>query len=236
MLLSCADGLDRGGRLVVMIVTDMNPKGGDQETLKLSSGHISQIMSFASCPLKQSTAVILAANAIDQEPPSPSPVHREHHHTIAPHPSNPTQDSRHGFPKQTGRKPTFPAKPRRCRTSDSLPAGFESLEIAAPYHHLHLHISARDRGSSQPYSARLALGRSWSAVADEDMTRQLRTVEQVSETDIHHTSVRDHVNHWATLGTTLFAVLVAARKAVDGAVARWGHPEHCAPTSRQERE
>ena len=68
---------------------------------------------------------------------------------------------------------------------------------------------------------------SWGAFADKSMTRRL-SVEEMSETDSYYTTVRDHVNHCATMWKKQFWTIYEERPALDDVIASPGHTEHCA--------
>jgi hypothetical protein len=69
---------------------------------------------------------------------------------------------------------------------------------------------------------------SWASFADEEMTKQLTSVDEISEMDFYYTSVRDHVNHCAVMWKKQFAELFDERKAFDTIIASPGHTDHCA--------
>jgi hypothetical protein len=69
---------------------------------------------------------------------------------------------------------------------------------------------------------------SWAAYFDEDMTRQIMTIDEMSEQDIYYTSVRDHVNHCAMVWKKQFWILFEERPAFDSVIVTPYHTDHCA--------
>jgi hypothetical protein len=69
---------------------------------------------------------------------------------------------------------------------------------------------------------------SWAAFADENMTQQIKTVEEMSEREFYYTSVRDHINHCGTMWKKQFWALYREQTALDSLIASPGHTDHCA--------
>lgn len=69
---------------------------------------------------------------------------------------------------------------------------------------------------------------SWAAYFDEAMTRQIMTIDEMSELDIYYTSVRDHVNHCAMVWKKQFYILFEERTTFDSVVVTPYHTDHCA--------
>lgn len=69
---------------------------------------------------------------------------------------------------------------------------------------------------------------SWASFADEEMTQQITSIDELSEMDFYYTSVRDHVNHCAVMWKKQFAELFDERPAFDTVIASTGHTDHCA--------
>lgn len=68
---------------------------------------------------------------------------------------------------------------------------------------------------------------SWAAFSDKNMTQRL-TVEELPYTDVYYTSVRDHVNHCATMWKKQFWAMYTESSAIDSMSASPGHTDHCA--------
>lgn len=69
---------------------------------------------------------------------------------------------------------------------------------------------------------------SWAAYFDEAMTKQIMTIDEMSEQDIYYTSVRDHVNHCAMVWKKQFWILFEERPAFDSVIVTPYHTDHCA--------
>lgn len=66
------------------------------------------------------------------------------------------------------------------------------------------------------------------AFADENMTMPLNTIDEMVEGGFYYTSMRDHVNHCATMWKKQFWVLFEERREMDSFIASPGHTDHCA--------
>jgi hypothetical protein len=81
---------------------------------------------------------------------------------------------------------------------------------------------------SEDFIADYTDDKSWGAFADKNMTQRFNSVQEMSESEIYYTSVRDHINHCAVLWKKQFWALFEEKKAFDTVVASPGHTDHCA--------
>ena len=69
------------------------------------------------------------------------------------------------------------------------------------------------------------------AYSDSALTKPLLTISEMVEANggkFYYTSMRDHVNHCATMWKKQFWVLYEERKAKDTIISSPGHTDHCA--------
>jgi hypothetical protein len=81
---------------------------------------------------------------------------------------------------------------------------------------------------SQDFIAEYTDDESWGAFADKNMTQRLNSVQEMAESEIYYTSVRDHINHCAVLWKKQFWALFEEKREFDTVVASAGHTDHCA--------
>jgi hypothetical protein len=67
---------------------------------------------------------------------------------------------------------------------------------------------------------------SWFGYADEDRT-ELLSIEQMSEMDFYHTSVRDHIVHCAVLWRKQYQAFFEGRSIMDSMITSREHTHHC---------
>lgn len=69
--------------------------------------------------------------------------------------------------------------------------------------------------------------RSWAAFADEAMTQELTSIDEMSDRDHYYTSTRDHVNHCVVVWKKQFWTLFEEARAFDSVIMTPYHTDHC---------
>ncbi|RVX67312.1 hypothetical protein B0A52_09093 [Exophiala mesophila] len=70
--------------------------------------------------------------------------------------------------------------------------------------------------------------RSWGAYADELLTQEITSIDDMSERKYYYTSVRDHINHCAIVWKKQYWTLFEEAPAFDSVIAAPFHTDHCA--------
>lgn len=70
--------------------------------------------------------------------------------------------------------------------------------------------------------------RSWGAYADEHLTQELTSIDDMSDRKYYYTSVRDHINHCAIVWKKQFWTLFEEAPAFDSVIMAPYHTDHCA--------